>query len=125
MRNHRPMNLDLTTMHFPITAIVSILHRISGVLLFLYAPFLLWLWDRSLSSSTHFLSLQAVCYEPFMKWVIWLFLAALSYHLVAGIKHLLMDFKWGESLKSARMAAKFTLVFFSVLTLIAGVWLWW
>jgi len=125
MSTKRPMNLDLTTMHFPIMAIASILHRISGVLLFLYMPFILWLLDQSLSSSTHFLNLQATLYEPIIKWFIWLFLAALFYHLVAGIRHLLMDFGIGESLKGGRIGAQFTIGLTIVLTLLAGVWLWW
>lgn len=125
MSTKRPMNLDLTTMHFPIMAIASILHRISGVILFLYMPFILWLLDQSLSSSTHFLNLQAALYEPMMKWLIWVFLAALFYHLVAGIRHLFMDFGIGESLKGGRIGAQFTIGFAIVLTLLAGVWLWW
>ncbi len=125
MNDKRPVNLDLTTMHFPVMAVVSILHRISGILLFLYVPFILWLFDQSLSSSTHFLNIQAAFYEPLMKWLIWLFFAALFYHLVAGIRHLCMDFGIGESLKGGRTGAQFTIGLTIILTLLAGVWLWW
>ena len=125
MNDKRPMNLDLTTMHFPIMAIASILHRISGVLLFLYVPFILWLFDQSLSSSTQFLNIQGACCEPWMKWLIWLFLAALFYHLVAGIRHLCMDFGIGDSLKGGRLGAQLTIGLTIVLILLAGVWLWW
>ncbi len=125
MNDKRPMNLDLTTMHFPVMAIASILHRISGILLFLYAPFILWLFDQSLSSSTHFLNIQAACREPLMKWLIWLFFAALLYHLVAGIRHLLMDFGIGASLKGGRVGAQFTIGLTIILVLLVGVWLWW
>ena len=125
MTKKRPMNLDLTTIQFPITAISSILHRISGIALFLYTPFLIWLLDQSLSSSTHFLNLQSNLSETSMKWLIWLFLAALFYHLVAGIRHLLMDFHIGDSLKGGRLGAKFTLGVSALLTFLGGVWLWW
>jgi succinate dehydrogenase / fumarate reductase, cytochrome b subunit len=125
MNKKRPINLDLTTIHFPITAIASILHRISGIILFLYAPFLIWLLDQSLSSSTHFLNLQSNLSEPFMKWLIWLFLASIFYHLLAGIRHILMDFHIGESLRTGRLGAKLTIGISVVLTLFAGVWLWW
>lgn len=125
MNKKRPINLDLTTIQFPITAIVSILHRISGVILFFYLPFLLWLLDQSFNSSTHFLNLQANLSEPSMKWLIWILLAALFYHLIAGIRHLLMDLHRGDSLQGGRLGAKLTIVIATVLTLIAGVWLWW
>lgn len=125
MHTKRPMNLDLTTMHFPIMAIASILHRVSGILLFLYMPFIFWLFDQSLSSSTHFLNIQEACSQPFMKWLIWLFLAALFYHLVAGIRHLLMDCAIGDTLKGGRIGAQFTIGLTIILVLLAGVWLWW
>lgn len=125
MNDKRPMNLDLTTMHFPVMAVASILHRVSGVLLFLYSPFILWLFDQSLNSSTHFLNIQSACCESWMKWLIWLFLAALFYHLVAGIRHIFMDFGLGDSLKGGRLGAQLTIGLTSILILLAGVWLWW
>lgn len=125
MNKKRPINLDLTTIQFPITAVVSILHRISGVILFFYLPFLLWLLDQSLNSSTHFLNLQADLSESYMKWLLWILLAALFYHFVAGIRHLLMDLHYGDSLQGGRLGAKLTIVITAVLTLMAGVWLWW
>ena len=54
----RPINIDVFRYRYPVTAIVSVLHRISGVVIFLFLPFLLWLLDRSLASETHFQQLQ-------------------------------------------------------------------
>ena len=124
MNPKRPINLDLTTIHFPITAIASILHRISGILLFLYMPFMLWLLDQSLNSSAHFLNIQSHLSEPLMKGLIWVFFAALFYHLVAGIRHLLMDLHIGETLEAGRLGARLTMVISAILTLLIGVWLW-
>lgn len=125
MQTKRPMNLDLRTIHFPIMAVASICHRISGVVIFLFSPWIFWLLDQSLSSSTHFMNLQTALSEPFKKCLIWIFLAALLYHLVAGIRHLLMDWGVGDSLEGGRLGAQLTFGISILLTVLTGVWLWW
>lgn len=125
MYTKRPMNLDLRTIHFPVMAVASILHRISGVVLFFFSPWIFWLLDQSLSSSTHFMNLQTTLSEPSIKWLLWIFLGALFYHLVAGIRHLCMDFGIGDSLKGGRLGAQLTIGISLALTLFTGVWLWW
>ncbi|HVY53845.1 MAG TPA: succinate dehydrogenase, cytochrome b556 subunit [Gammaproteobacteria bacterium] len=124
MNKKRPKNLNLFTIKFPIPAIVSILHRVSGVFLFLLMPLLLWALSMSLASETDFNNLKEFLSTPFSKLVIWAFLAALSYHLVAGIRHLLMDIHIGEELKTGRLMAKVTLGVSAVLIVMLGVWLW-
>ena len=124
MNNKRPKNLNLLTIRFPIPAIISILHRISGIFLFLLFPFLLYLFGLSLSSEPDFNKVQSFLTTPVVKFLIWLFLVPLFYHLVAGIRHLLMDVHIGEELESGRRGAKLTLLISIIIIVLSGVWLW-
>lgn len=109
---------------FPITALVSILHRLSGIGLYAGMAVLLWGLDVSLESEASFAELQTTLSNPLIKIVLLLTVAALIYHLVAGIRHLIMDFGVGEELKSGRLGAKLTLALATVAVVAAGVWLW-
>jgi succinate dehydrogenase / fumarate reductase cytochrome b subunit len=120
----RPKNLNLLTIRLPLPAIVSILHRISGVILFLLIPLLLWALSISLSSPEDFDSLHQFLSTPLMKFFIWGFLSAFIYHFFAGIRHLLMDVHLGDELKSGRLSAKLTIIISIVFIILAGIWLW-
>ena len=99
MQSKRPVNLDLTKFAFPLIAIVSIFHRITGVIIFLFLPFLLYFLDQSLSSQAGFDHTVALFQQHiFVRFCLLVFLSALFYHLLAGIKHLLADFGIGEEL---------------------------
>ena len=124
MNDKRPVNLDLTTMKFPPMAIASILHRISGILLFLLLPLILYLLRLSLHSAESFAYLQGLIENPFMKLALWAFCASLSYHLLAGIRHILMDFGLGEHLHSGRNSALFIIILSIILTILLGFWIW-
>ena len=124
MNKKRPINLDLTTITFPITAITSILHRLSGVLLFLLSPLMLYCLKLSLSKEESFVNLQQILAKPLAKLVILLFLAALVYHILAGCRHLLMDCGVGEELPQGRFSAFFVIGCFIVLISLLGIWLW-
>jgi succinate dehydrogenase / fumarate reductase cytochrome b subunit len=54
-------------------------------------------------------------------WLIWI---SLWYHLIAGIRHLLMDIGIGESLKQARISGSITIIFTILLAILTGIWLW-
>lgn len=105
-------------------AIVSILHRISGVILFLLIPIILWGLSLSLSSPDDFDHLHQFLTNPIMKFMIWASLSAFLYHLVAGIRHLLMDLQIGTELKCGRLSAMLTLIISIVFIILAGIWLW-
>ncbi len=120
----RPVNLNLLTFAFPVPAIVSILHRISGVILFLLIPALLALLACSLSSADGFNQVLSFFAHPLIKFFIWASLLALFYHLIAGVRHLLMDFHWGDSLKGGRLGAWLTLFITFIVALLLGIWLW-
>lgn len=124
MKHTRPKNLNLFTIHFPLPAIVSILHRISGVILFLFIPILLWGLNLSLASQQDFESLHQFLIHPIVKLIIGGGLAAFIVHFVAGIRHLLMDVHVGEGLKGGRLTSIITCVVSVLLILIMGIWLW-
>ncbi len=124
MKDNRPKNLDLTTIHFPLPAIVSILHRISGVVLFAATAVLLWLLGRSLASEEGFQQVRQWLDMTAIKLLIWAVLAGLLYHLIAGIRHLLMDMGIGESLEGGRRGAWLVIAVSLVTIVLAGFWIW-
>ena len=106
MKTKRPVNLDIGSIKLPITSYVSILHRASGVVLFFVVALLLCAFDASLESEQSFDSLKQSLGSPVAQFFIWASLAALAYHFVAGIRHLIMDFGFGEdSFESGRNSA--------------------
>lgn len=125
MNNKRPVNLDLSTIKFPITAIVSISHRISGVVLLGGILVLMWMLDASLTSEESFNQLHQLMANPLVKLVVWAVLAALAYHLVMGIRHMFMDLGIGESLEGGQRGAKLAMAMAIVLILAAAGWLVW
>jgi|TARA_Y100000589_G_scaffold298296_1_gene306734 succinate dehydrogenase / fumarate reductase cytochrome b subunit len=124
VNDKRPVNLDLSTIKFPVTAIASITHRVTGVAIFLALPILLWMLDRSLASPESFADLKELMTSPLVKLVVWAILAVLLYHLVAGIRHLVMDAGVGESLEGGRRGAKLVFIISVVLILLVGGWIW-
>ncbi len=124
MNNKRPVNLALTTMRFPITAIVSIMHRMSGVVLFISIPCLLWALQQSLSSTDEFDRLHDCLTTPLAKFLIWVVLSALWYHLIAGFRHLLMDWGVGESKAGGTLGARIVLGLAIIAIVGTGIWLW-
>ncbi|MDW6001482.1 succinate dehydrogenase cytochrome b556 subunit [Vibrio mangrovi] len=123
-RNLRPVNLDLQTIHFPITAIASILHRVSGVITFVAIGILLWLLSVSISSPEGFQYASELVGGFFVKFVLWGILTALSYHIVGGVRHLIMDLGYFEELESGKQTAKISFAITVVLSLLAGVMVW-
>ena len=111
-------------MRLPITAWASISHRASGVFLFAAMAFLVWALDMSLRSPESFASLQSAMAGPFAKLILWAIAAALIYHALAGVKHLIMDFGIGESLEGGVLGARLVIGLSIVLALLAGVLIW-
>ena len=123
--DHRPTNVypsDLAAFAWPLTALTSILHRATGVILFIGVGFGLYALDMSLSSEAGFETLKGMMTSPFGKFVTWGLLTALGYHFVAGIKHLIMDFGVGETLEGSKFGARVTLFFSIILAVLAGIW---
>lgn len=124
VNSQRPVNLDLRTIKLPVTAYTSILHRISGVILFFGLVVMLYALDLSLSGEEGFATVKQTLTSPFAKLVIWGLLSALLYHLVAGIRHLIMDLGIGETLQGGKLGSKIVLAISVVLIVLAGVWVW-
>ncbi|WP_442876565.1 succinate dehydrogenase, cytochrome b556 subunit [Endozoicomonas sp. GU-1] len=124
VNSKRPVNLDITTIKLPLPAYTSILHRISGVILFIGLGFLLYGLELSLASEESFDALKALLSAPLAKFIIWGILSALIYHLIAGVKHLLMDMDVGDGKESGSLGSIVTLVLSTVLIILAGVWIW-
>jgi len=121
----RPVNLDLGTFNHPLVSVISICHRISGVVLFVGLVFLFNIFDSSLSSASEFASAQALLQDNFFaKFVTWGLLSSLGFHFSAGMKHLVMDFGHVEEIDSANRAAKFVIALTALLSVLAGVWVW-
>ena len=111
-------------MQFPPMAIVSILHRISGVLLFLLLPFVLYLLRTSLHSQDSFTQLQQWMTQPVVSFFLWVLICAVCFHFLAGIRHMLMDCGLAEHLETARFTAYFIMALEVVAMIGVGVWLW-
>lgn len=124
MNKKRPVNLDIGTIQLPITSYASILHRVSGVVLFGAVAVFLWMLDVSLSSEEGFYAIKESTGGFFCKLILWASLAALFYHMVAGIRHLIMDCGIGETLEGGQKGAKIVLVVAAVLILLSGLWVW-
>lgn len=124
MKKQRPVNLELNTMRFPPSAIASILHRVSGVIMLVTIGFLIWLFAISLTSPEGFAQAAQVFANPVVKFVVWGILTALGYHLLAGLRHIMMDLGYWEELESGNLSAKVTIALGIILSVLAGVWLW-
>lgn len=124
MKKQRPVNLDLTTIKMHPAANASILHRVSGVIMVFAIGILLWTLSLSLSSAEDFAQLQSTLDGFFFKFILFGILSALIYHLLGGIRHLIMDLGYFEELSSGNMTAKVIIVAWAVFSLIVGVWLW-
>jgi succinate dehydrogenase / fumarate reductase cytochrome b subunit len=120
----RPVHLNLFKIRFPLPAIISILHRASGVIVFLLLPLLLWLLSRSLATEDSFNALQESFNNPVLKFFIWMVLSALLLHFIAGIRHLLMDVGIGESWQGGRIGAYLVFIISLAGIVLLGVWLW-
>jgi len=102
----RPVYLNLLKIRQPVTALASIGHRISGVLLFLSIPLMIWMLDQSLRGPAEYQQIAALYDQPLMKLVVLLLAWAGAHHFFAGIRFLLIDVDWGVDLATARRTAQ-------------------
>ena len=118
---------DLPSYRLPPAGIVSILHRISGAIMFLLMPFIIWMFDTSISSEISFAKFTNVfavgvgavpgwCFKLVALALIWAYL----HHFIAGLRHLWMDINHAVSKEFGRSSALVTLGLGSVLTLALG-----
>ncbi len=121
MSERRPVHLDLLRIRQPLPAVVSILHRMAGALLFLLLPVVLYGLDRSLAREDAFLALK----EGFLPRLLsWLVLALFAFHGLAGLRLLLFDLHRPGWYRHARSSALAVLVVAAVSALVLGIALW-
>lgn len=104
--------------------IASITHRIAGVGIFVGMAFLIWGLGLSLQSQESFEQLKECMDSVIAKLILWAILAGFIYHFVAGVRHMLMDAGYFETLESSKTLAIAVIVVSAVLILAAGVWVW-
>lgn len=124
MQKERPKNLDLSTVSLPVTATASILHRISGIIVFITLAILLMLLNCSLSSEQNFNQVLGYFDLFLVEFVIWGILTALAYHAVFGVRHMIQDLGYWEELDCANLSAKIGFILTAVLSVLAGVLVW-
>lgn len=101
----RPVFLNLLQIRFPVTAITSILHRASGLFLFLLIPFMILGLQMSLRSADDFNALLQLLSSPLAKAMLFVMIWAGIHHLLAGLRFLLLDVDIGVSRRKARSSA--------------------
>jgi succinate dehydrogenase / fumarate reductase cytochrome b subunit len=118
---------DLPSYRLPLAGIVSILHRMSGALMFLLMPFIIWMFDTSISSEISFARFKSVFNQgagPLPAWLVNLVVLALIWaflhHLFAGVRHLWMDMRHAVSKEFGKVSAIWTLSLSIGLTLALG-----
>ena len=119
---------DLPSYRLPAAGIVSILHRISGVLMFALMPFIIWMFDKSISSELSFAKFKSAFGQGlgifpgwFIKLVVLALIWAFLHHFIAGLRHLWMDVSHKAVSKELGMAsARVTLVLSLLLTMVLG-----
>ena len=111
---------ELMNYRQPLAAIVSILHRISGVLIFALLPFVLYLLQESLRSEISFAHYQGFVTYPLVKLFILALVWAIMHHMFAGVRHLVMDLHVGLDKDSARKSSAAGLALSLTLTVLVA-----
>lgn len=124
MNNKRPKHLALHLIRLPLPGLVSILHRLSGLALFLALPFLLLILQYSLRSIETYTRLMDVLASPLAKLALLGLTWAFLLHFCAGLRYLAIDTHYVRSLAQARSSSRIVLLASVLLTIVIGVELW-
>jgi succinate dehydrogenase / fumarate reductase cytochrome b subunit len=120
MIRSRPVFLDLWRIHLPVGGVVSILHRISGVLMVLSIPVLAWLFAQALAGPEGFSASAAFLGHPLVRLGLLVMAWALLHHLIAGVRYLVIDLGIGLDRPTARGTAWTALMAALALTLVVA-----
>jgi len=116
---NRPKNLNLFKIRMPVTAVVSILHRVSGIVLFLSIPYVVWLLSQSITSQAGFNYVLNVFSSDYGKLINVILLWAIVHHFFAGIRFLLLDIDFAISREATiKMAWLVNILVFVTLALL-------
>lgn len=116
----RPVYLNLLRIHLPLPGWVSILHRVSGALLFAALPLGVWALSVSLADEAGFQRLAGWLAQPLARPVLLGVIWAFVHHLLAGVRHLAQDVHWGVDLRHARQTGSAVLLASGLVTLLAA-----
>lgn len=116
----RPVFLDLRRIRLPLPGWVSILHRVSGALLFAALPLGVWALSVSLSGEAGFRRVALGITHPLTKLFLLILIWAFAHHFFAGLRHLALDVHWGEALRPARRTSLAVLLATALVTLLAA-----
>ena len=119
-KQKRPIFLDIRRIHLPVTAITSILHRISGVILFLSIPFVIQLLAMSLADAAEYGRAAELLDSVWVKLFLLVALWSLLHHVLAGVRFLLLDIDVGIEREPARRSALIVNIVAAVLAVIIG-----
>jgi succinate dehydrogenase / fumarate reductase cytochrome b subunit len=121
----RPKYVDVNILHLPIPGLVSIFHRVTGVVMFLFLiPAILLVLQCTVGSEDGFNRWKSYFSEPLVKLVFLGFVWAYMHHFFAGIRYLLLDVHIGIDLAPARMSAKIVMAMGLIATVLIGVRIW-
>lgn len=121
--NKRPVNINPLSIKLPVMALVSIGHRVSGILVLLLIPFLLWTLQRALASPETLNQVRDAVSTPACLFTVWVLLSALIFHVIAGFRHLLMDMHLGDSLCAGRWGARLVIVLSAIFSIALAFWM--
>jgi succinate dehydrogenase / fumarate reductase, cytochrome b subunit len=115
---YKHMFLNIFVIKFPLTAISSIIHRITGIGLFLLMPFVLYFFKLSVESDSSFFLAKSLFNEFIFKFMILILGSFFIFHLIAGFKHILMDMGFFYSKESSGILTKISLILISLIIFI-------
>ena len=124
MNKSRPKHLALHLIKLPLPGVVSILHRASGLLLFLLLPLFLLMLQYSLFSIETYTQLVEIMRNPFIKIILLALGWAFLHHFFSGIRYLVIDLDLCVGLAEARASSRLVLIISLILVVILGYWLW-
>jgi succinate dehydrogenase / fumarate reductase cytochrome b subunit len=120
-KKNRPVYLNLFRIHLPVGGVVSIAHRVTGVLLVLVLPLLVYMLQLSLSGEEGFRRVAGILSQPSSRIAVLATLAFFALHFFAGIRHLLLDIDVGIDRPSARRSAWLVVGVTALVVVVAGV----
>jgi succinate dehydrogenase / fumarate reductase cytochrome b subunit len=125
-KQQRPVFLNLPKLgsKMSIMAKISILHRASGVLMFLAIPFVLALFHESLVNPEFYASCYTVAACPIVKLIYLVLIWSIMHHMCAGVRFLFLDMHRGAERETAKKTARWVLVISLLLTVAAGALVW-
>lgn len=124
---HKTVYLNISAIKFPITAVVSILHRISGFFLFISIGPILWILRLSLISEENFVKINSffVKHNYLFKFLIWVIIIIFNYHIIFGIRQILMDFGYlKQTFFIGKISASFVFFLTVCLSIFFGIYIW-